>query len=189
VVDPGFNAILIRLRRALAELAEELWPQRQSPPPRKRARRKARAAFAAIVSETEGWFLCLDRAAGGWIESRSVGGPLPLFAGLGTRIVTATMRQWRSVTASGFPRTIPPTQQIERRRYWRGPCWLIVNTMLADGLRRRGARRCAKAIAEDSLGPHPAPGLRRLRSSTGRPRRDPLHWTAAMVLIAQRWRQ
>lgn len=39
----------------------------------------------------------------------------------------------------------------ERRRYWRGPVWIILNWLLRDGLRRYGFHDLAEALRRDSL--------------------------------------
>jgi mannosylglycerate hydrolase len=39
----------------------------------------------------------------------------------------------------------------EARRYWRGPVWIILNWLLADGLRRYGFDDLADVLRRDSL--------------------------------------
>src|SRR5262249_38157480 len=145
---------------------------------------KAKAAFGALWSEAAGQFLCLDRISGRLIDSPSVGGLLPLFAGLGDsgRLI-ATLERWRSATAFGVPSHDPSDRRFRRKRYWRGPCWLIINMMLADGLRRSRGNEAAEAIRADSLA--------LIRRSGFAEYYDPLDgaglggsqftWTAAMV--------
>ncbi len=82
VVDPGFNAILIRSDEDIAALGEALGMTGLATAARARVA-KARAAFERLWSEEHGQYLCLDRVTGALVESRSVGGLLPLFAGLG----------------------------------------------------------------------------------------------------------
>jgi len=36
-------------------------------------------------------------------------------------------------------------------RYWRGPAWLIVNYMIADGMKKAGQQAVVNRIIEDSL--------------------------------------
>lgn len=43
----------------------------------------------------------------------------------------------------------PP--EFDGLRYWRRPVWLIVNYMIADGLKRAGQTRIVQRIADDSL--------------------------------------
>jgi mannosylglycerate hydrolase len=184
VVDPGFNAILIRSDEALGELAEMLGFAEIAAAAQARVA-KACAAFTALWSEANGQFLCYDRVAERPVASRSVGGLLPVLAGLGDtdRLVT-TIRRWRSGVAFGVPSHDPSDPRFEPKRYWRGPCWLVVNHMLADGLARSGRSDAAAEITADSLG--------LIRESGFAEYYDPLDgaalggrhftWTAAMVV-------
>jgi glycogen debranching enzyme len=49
------------------------------------------------------------------------------------------------------PSTDPTSRPFEPRRYWRGPVWLIVNWMIADGLLAYGRADLADRLREDSL--------------------------------------
>ncbi len=151
VVDPGFNAILVRSDDALARLANAIGLDGVAARARERLNR-SRKAFDALWSEAAGQFLCFDRVAGRLVGSRSVGGLLPIFAGLGdaNKMVT-TIRRWRKQSGFGVPSHDPADPRFEPRRYWRGPCWLIVNYMLANGLSRSGHEDAAAEIRRDSL--------------------------------------
>ncbi len=184
VVDPGFNAILVRSDEALAELAGRLGLSEIAAAARARVV-KARAAFATLWSEAAGQFLCFDRAAGRLVESRSVGGLLPAFAGLGeTGRLVATLQRWRDKVSFGVPSHDPADRRFDPRRYWRGPCWLIVNSMLADGLKRSGATAAAAAIEADSVALIRTSGFAEYydpRDGGGLGGRH-FTWTAAMVV-------
>ncbi|WP_291308928.1 trehalase family glycosidase, partial [Devosia sp. 66-14] len=79
VVDPGFNAILIRSATDLAALADELGEPEIAA--RNRARAEAGlAALETLWSEPHGQYLCRDRVTGQLIDSASIGGILPVFA-------------------------------------------------------------------------------------------------------------
>jgi len=154
VVDPGFNAILIRSEEALGELAEGLGEPAIAAAARERTV-AARAALEMLWSESHGQYLCFDRVTGKRIDSPSVGGLLPLFANVGdaerSARLAATIRSWRSRTAYGVPSHSPADPRFERKRYWRGPCWLIVNYMIADGLSRSGLKEHAAEVVAHSL--------------------------------------
>lgn len=154
VVDPGFNAILIRSDEDLAALAAAVGLADIAAEAAARAAR-ARAGFEALWSDPAGQYLAWDRVGGHKVESPSVGGILPLFAGLGdaarrARLVR-TLHGWRNGVAYGVPSHAPTDRRFEPKRYWRGPVWLIVNYLLVDGLRRSGHAEEARRVIDDSL--------------------------------------
>lgn len=154
VVDPGFNAILIRSDSDLAALADALGEHRLAGKARARVA-KASAAFETLWSSSRGQYLCLDRVTGELVDSPSVGGLLPLFAGLGgaerRQALADRIRDWRGKTRFGIASHDPSDPRFEGKRYWRGPCWLIVNAFIADGLFRAGLAADADAVNADSL--------------------------------------
>jgi hypothetical protein len=79
IVDPGFNAILIRSASDLADLALTLGETALAAENRAFADRGT-AALESLWSESAGQYLCRDRVTGTLIDSRSVGGLLAVFA-------------------------------------------------------------------------------------------------------------
>jgi hypothetical protein len=186
VVDPGFNAILIRSCLDLAALAERFgdWPVAR----RNRAfAERGLAALEGLWSEADGQYLARDRAADRLVDSRSVGGLMAAFAPLPQVRARAIAR--RIETLAGRVRRLVPSHdpadpRFDAKRYWRGPAWLIVNYMIADGLSAGGETAIAERIR--------AASIRLIAESGFAEYYDPLTgepcgggrftWTAAMAL-------
>ena len=186
IVDPGFNAILLRSCDDLAALADELGDPAIARSNREFAARGL-AAMESLWSDAAGQYLCRDRTTGLLVDSPSVGGLLAAFAaiprhrlgGLGRRLEELAGRS-RFLVASHDP----ADPRFDAKRYWRGPAWLIVNYMIADGLASGGEAAMAERIRTDSLALIGAGGFAEYydpltgeQAGGGR-----FTWTAAMVL-------
>ncbi|WP_170448086.1 amylo-alpha-1,6-glucosidase [Ruegeria arenilitoris] len=153
VVDPGFNAILIRSCLDLAALAEDLGEAEIASASRACAQAGI-AAMDALWSETRGQYLCLDRVTGALIDSPSIGGLLAAFCPIPEHRAQAIAQRLEAIGATVpflVPSHDPAAPEYDGLRYWRGPVWLIVNYMIADGLKRAGKSRIVQRIVDDSL--------------------------------------
>ncbi|MEX0277003.1 MAG: trehalase family glycosidase [Ruegeria sp.] len=186
VVDPGFNAILLRSCADLADLADALGEAEIAEASRNRVA-VGIPALDALWSDTFGQFLCLDRCNGSLIQSPSIGGLLAAFAPISQeRAVSLAKRIVDLSTRCGYlvPSHDPAAPEFDSLRYWRGPVWLIVNTMIANGLDQAGQGDVADQIRTDSV--------RLIRQSGFAEYYDPISaepcggehftWTAAMVI-------
>jgi glycogen debranching enzyme len=185
LIDPGFNAILIRSCTDLAALADALGE------PAIAARNRAwaehgLAALESLWSERHGQYLCRDRVTGGLIDSASIGGLLPAFAAIPSdrlAAIAATIERQSAALRFTVASHDPADAHFEARRYWRGPVWLVTNYMIADGARSR-----APALADGIVGS----SLDLIEKSGFAEYYDPVDgtpcggghfsWTAAMVL-------
>ena len=186
IVDPGFNAILLRSLEETARLAQRLDAPDIAARSRERMTRGIEA-LEALWSDAHGQYLCFDRVAGERVDSASIGGLLASFAAIPRPRAAAIARRIERLAKDCrfiVPSHDPCDPRFDALRYWRGPVWLIVNHMIADGLARADETALAGRIARASLdlirdhgfaeyyGPHdgtPCGG-------------DSFTWTAAMVI-------
>ena len=186
VVDPGFNAILIRSATDLAALAEELGEHEIAKTNRARAE-KGLAALESLWSDAHGQYLCRDRVTGGLIDSASIGGILPVFAAVPkarAQVIARTIETWASQVKYIVPSHTPSDPRFEAKRYWRGPAWLVMNYMIQDGLRAVGETAVADHIVQSSLELITQSGFAEYYDPlTGEPcGGGRFTWTAAMVI-------
>lgn len=186
IVDPGFNAILIRSCSDLANLADELGETDIATQSRQFAARGL-AAMETLWNEQMGQYLCLDRTTGTQIDSRSIGGLLAAFADIPQHRAHAIAQ--RIATLGDQVRYLVPSHdpavpEFDSLRYWRGPVWLIVNYMIANGLARAGETEIVARIVTDSVRLIEESGFAEYYDPiTAEPcGGDQFTWTAAMVI-------
>ncbi|RED18088.1 MGH1-like glycoside hydrolase domain-containing protein [Pontivivens insulae] len=186
VVDPGFNAILIRSCAAVAELAAALGEGEIAKESRAMAA-KGTAALDQLWSDTRGQYLCYDRAKEEFIDSPSIGGLLTVFAPIPegrAQAIADRLNQIGKTAEFLVPSHDPVAPEFDGARYWRGPVWLIMNTMISDGLAQAGQHVMSQRLMDDSL--------RLIEKSGFAEYYDPITaepcggghftWTAAMVI-------
>ena len=152
--DPGIQFILLRACRDLYALAGLL------------GRTEARPAIASGIERLEagarrlwndavGGFCARDLRSGEFSPAVTNASMLCFHAGVGdaaqTRSMLAHARRILEKCAFGFPSWDPEHPRFESARYWRGPCWSVMNYMIANGLRAIGELELAGRIASDTL--------------------------------------
>jgi hypothetical protein len=186
IVDPGFNAILIRSCLETAALAEILGELEVAGANRTRAE-KGLKALETLWSERVGQYMCRDRVSGALLDSPSIGGLIPVFAPIPpvrAAALAATIGALGESVRYLVPSHDPRDRRFDMKRYWRGPVWLVCNYMIVDGLRAAGETALAERIIADSLELIEKSGFAEYYDPTdGAPLGGSrFSWTAAMVL-------
>lgn len=186
IIDPGFNAILIKSCLDMADLAQQLGEVQIEADARAMGQ-KALQAMERLWSDELGQYVCFDRVARHQIQSPSIGGLLASFAPIPAhraQRVAATIKALGEKTQYLVASHPPQTPEFDELRYWRGPVWLIVNYMIAIGMRRVGEDAVVNRIVADSIELIEKNGFAEYYGpNTGQPcGGDSFTWTAAMVI-------
>ncbi len=186
VVDPGFNAVLLRSCQDLAVLAEALDEKEIARRNRDFAKRGL-LAMEGLWSDEYGQYLCRDRVTGDLVESLSVAGILAAFASIPpSRAEELVHRIEQLSTRSHFlvASHDPADPRFDGKRYWRGPAWLIINYLIADGLTHANQIDMAARLQKTSLDLIEKSGFAEYYDPlSGEPLGGgSFTWTAAMVL-------
>ena len=64
------------------------------------------------------------------------------------RRVMERFESWGQVVAGSIPTTDPSQRTFDPIRYWRGPVWVLVNWLVADGLAGSGFVEQAASLRE-----------------------------------------
>ncbi len=150
VADVGFCALLQRADEDLLALAQmfgepsaeiEGWLDR------------GRKGFRKLWDDHSGIYRSLNLSTGEPIPVITSASFLPLFAGLPSaeeaQRLVEYLGHWGDEVRYLVPSTDPADPHFEPERYWRGPVWVQVNWLIAQGLKRYGYAALAGRLRED----------------------------------------
>lgn len=186
VCDLGIQCILLRADHDLRELAAELgqaetalqidgWITRSS------------AALARLRGD-DGSFRSRDLRSRKLSPAVTSATFLPLYARAAddqaANVLAKLFERWAARVKFTVPSTDPDFAGFDPQRYWRGPVWLVMNFMIADGFAAYGFKEIADRIRADSAELVRGAGLREYfdpRNGDGLGGRD-FSWSAAIAL-------
>ncbi len=158
VIDVGINAILLRANKDLLWLIEETslvqdasWSDKAQ---QLRAWiRQLEQGFEQLWNGTQ--YCGLDMITDTLIEYKTSASLLPLFAGVKKKAFIESAKHYLNTLSSEGVRLVPSLSPHERdfdpRKYWRGPCWLVLNYMIYCGLSDQRLTAEAGQVKRDSL--------------------------------------
>jgi hypothetical protein len=136
VEDVAFTAIVARAADDLADAGGACALDTSSVA---RIAASTRAAIAALWDDDSGWFRSFDVKP---VMPPTAGGLFAWWARAPAPEQTARMLDrldaWAEVVPYAVPSSDPTDPTFEPERYWRGPVWVLVNWMVADGLTAAG---------------------------------------------------
>lgn len=187
MVDVGMSMELLRANRDLLVLAEALGDDAAAEELRARIA-LSEAGMEWLWNEEAGAYCSRDATtheSSGLVTNASF---LAFYAGVGNaqrraRLIEALGRLIHSATYL-LPSLEAGSRAYDHRRYWRGPVWLVVSYMVAQGLAEQGHADWAERIREDSARLIETSGFYESFSpETGEGSGGPdFSWTAAMWL-------
>lgn len=188
MVDVGMSMELLRANRDLLALAQAIGDAPVAAELQARIS-LSEAGMEWLWNEDAGAYCSRDATtheSSGLVTNASF---LAFYAGVGTahqraRLIEGLGRLTASATYL-LPSLEAGSRAYDHRRYWRGPVWLVVSYMVAQGLAEQGHADWAERIREDSARLIEASGFYESFSpETGEGSGGPdFSWTAAMWLV------
>lgn len=136
VVDIGIIAILQRAGNDLVELCQ-IASRMDGVRALQSELDRTATAIDSLWSADKRCFLSRDLITGEALDEITTATVLPLFGGLASdsqaEVMTALIDEWLDATNFGLSSTHPSSGRYEPQRYWRGPVWLHINWMIAEG--------------------------------------------------------
>ena len=153
VADVGISMMLLRADQDLAAWAEAL-DERDARAEIEQWLVRARSGIKVLWDPQAGAFCSRDMITGlssGLVTSASF---LAFYARAAEQAQTASLiSHWdriSTVVELMIPSFDPERPRFDARRYWRGPCWAVVNYMVAHGLSEAGFRDRALRVHRDT---------------------------------------
>lgn len=135
MADPGITFILLRAHRDLIAIGNALGEDTSEISGWADA---LEAAVPSLWNQDLGAYDARDIRSGKWAGNLSSSAFLHLLAGIENAGMMARMEKVWDMISYGFPSSDPESARFDPRRYWRGPSWPVVNSLLAMGLQEAG---------------------------------------------------
>ena len=139
VEDVAFTAITGRAASDLAAIAPEAGKDASE---LEAIATRSRAGIAALWDDEMEWFRPYDVRGEQLVGPATATGVLAMWANAATpaqaHAIAIRLGEWSEGLRYGVPTCDPEHHLFEPERYWRGPVWVIVNWLVAEGLSQYG---------------------------------------------------
>lgn len=151
----GNTAYLILAERSLARLATSMGDKSMAARREQRIEKSVQAMREHMWDEKAGIFLAVNRDSLGKIPAATIGGLIPLAAGVPTQAMAARMAAVLASPSWMTPLPVPTLARDDRRwkanGFWRGDVWPSTNYQIAAGLAAYGYKDLAADIADKTI--------------------------------------
>jgi len=150
VEDPAFTAITARAASDLAEIADAAG---QDASDVTRIATQARAGLAGLWDDELGWYRAYDVRAGKPTGPATASGLVALYGGVDgahAQKMVGRLASWSDAVKYSVASSDPHGAGFDPIRYWRGPVWVLVNWLVADGLRNAGLTHEAERLRTET---------------------------------------
>jgi hypothetical protein len=150
IEDPSFTAISARAAADLASVAAGADLDGREP---ERLAASLRAGLEALWDDDLGWYRPYDTLGNCAVGPATSTGLVALWAGVPddhTHRMMKRVDSWRRALPDSIPTAQPDDPSFDPIRYWRGPVWVLVNWLVADGLSRAGLTERATRLRTDT---------------------------------------
>jgi glycogen debranching enzyme len=150
VEDPGFTAITARAAADLAAVAAAAGLDGREAG---RLAESMGAGLEELWDDDLGWYRPYDILGKCSVGPATSTGLVAIWAGIPearARRMMARVDSWGHSMPSSIPTAQPDDPSFDPIRYWRGPVWVLVNWLVADGLLRAGSTDRAARLRTDT---------------------------------------
>ncbi len=147
MADPGITFMLLRAHEDLSAIGRELG---QDVSEIDSWATELRSALPLIWNDALGAYDARNLRNDAFAGVLGSGAFLAYLAGAGNpKLDAQLMRAWDAVNY-GIPSADPESEIFDPRRYWRGPTWPVVNSLIALGLTENGRSELAERLRSET---------------------------------------
>ena len=151
MADPAINLILIRAHRDLADLGRRLGgPAADLAGEFESWADELQSALPLLWNDALGGHDALDLRTGRFAGCVTASAWLEYWAGVADDRVDVRLASVWDRVPYGVPTEDPASPAFEPRRYWRGPVWPVVNSLVGLGLAEHGRLREAERLRAET---------------------------------------